>query len=41
LPIILKEGIDGDDNQDEWLHWNNNFSHDKNLNVDIVGDESI
>jgi hypothetical protein len=33
LPVI-------DDNQDEWLHRSNIFSHDKIVNVDIIGDES-
>jgi hypothetical protein len=37
---MLKDGIDDYDNQDEWLHRNNNFSHDQIVNVDAVGDES-
>jgi hypothetical protein len=39
LPM-LKDGIDDYDNQDEWLHRNNNFSRDWIVNVDVVGDES-
>jgi hypothetical protein len=37
---MLKDGIDDYDNQDEWLHRNNNFSRDRIVNVDVVGDES-
>jgi hypothetical protein len=40
FPVILEEGTDGDDNQDEWVHRNNNFSHDRNVNINVVGDES-
>jgi hypothetical protein len=37
---MLKDGINDYNNQDEWLHRNNNFSRDWIVNVDVVGDES-
>jgi hypothetical protein len=33
LPVIA-------DNQDEWLHQSNIFSHDGTVNVNSIGDES-
>jgi hypothetical protein len=40
LLAMLKDGIDDYDNQDEWLHWNNSFSRDRIVSIDVVGDES-
>jgi hypothetical protein len=40
LLAMLKDGIDNYENQDEWLHWSNNFSRDRIVSIDVVGDES-